>query len=189
MDEAVFRSARGALLFAFNFTHGTLKKSALAEMMGASGGGRGLGGLDGAAQAGMIRAEVDQLPELQRAVLAGRYAPPVVPCPCRRPCCRGEVEGQEWGASVSWITERILHEGLAGTISHYRLRRALVMRYFGRKLSLVSVADQCRVHRNTASDRNSKVVEYLRKEEKLAEYAIDGRLKQVGIVENLGVAA
>ena len=73
MSEAVFRSARGALMFAFNFTHGTLKKSALAGMMGASPNGRGLGGLDGAAQAGMIKAEVDHLPELHQAILIARW--------------------------------------------------------------------------------------------------------------------
>jgi len=189
MSEAVFRSARGALMFAFNFTHGTLKKSALAGMMGASPNGRGLGGLDGAAQAGMIKAEVDHLPELHQAILIARYTPPVSPCACGRPCCRGSVETPEWGRAVNWLTEYVLVAGLVGTVSHHRLRRTLVMRYFGQKIHLVATAELCGVHRHTAENHNSKVVQHLRQEEKLAEYDIEGRLKLAGIVEDMGVAA
>jgi hypothetical protein len=189
MSEAVFRSARGALMFAFNFTHGTLKKSALAGMMGASPNGRGLGGLDGAAQAGMIKAEVDHLPELHQAILIARYTPPVSPCACGRACCRGSIETPEWGRAVNWLTEYVLLECLVGTVSRYRLRRTLVMRYFGQKIYLVATAELCGVNKNTASAQNQKVTERLRHEERLAEYAIEGVLKSAGIVENLGVAA
>ena len=103
-EDPLFRSAHAALMFALNFRHGSIKMSGLARAMGGGRTGRGLGGLDGAAQAGMIRAEVERLTPVRRSLLVGRHAPQQVPCQCRQACCRGWVEGEDWREAVNWLT-------------------------------------------------------------------------------------
>jgi len=189
MTEPVFRSTHAALMFALNFTHGTLKRSTLAAMMSSAGNGRGLGGLDGAAQAGMIRAELEKLAKLRRTILVARYVVATIPCDCGRSCCSKIRENAEWSEAVNCLSEYVLHEGLTGSVSHYRLRRALVMRYFGQRQFLVSIAEQCGVNRDTASAYNQKITERFRQEERLANYEIEGLLKAIGVMGGAAVAA
>lgn len=181
IDGTLFRTARGALLFATNYAHGQTKKPFLVKMMGGGRAGRGLGGLDGAGQAGMILAALARLPKVQQALLVARYTAAVTPCSCRAPCCKGYREAPEWSAAVEFLIEDVLQ--FTGTISHYRLRRALVMRFLGIRHSFVDVAKQCGINRDTASDRYKKVKEYLGDQEKKAYWAMEGYLKGAGIVE------
>ena len=181
--EPIFRSVHGALKFALNYTHGSLKRSSLAQMMGDPGGGRGLGGLDGAAQAGMIRAELGRLAPLRCALLTARHAAEAEPCVCRAPCCRGWREKPEWAEAINYLTEYVLVAGLTGTISHFRLRRSLVCRYFGGGQTFMSIASACGVDRDTASGYNKRIVENFRSEERKALCEIEGLLKQSGILE------
>lgn len=187
-DEPVFTSTHGALRFALNHAHGTLQKPLITRLMGGASGGRGLGGLDGAGQAGLILAELENLSELHGAFVLARYAAPTVPCECRSQCCRGYRESELWRVAIEYLVRYVLVEGLTGTFSHYRLRRAIVTRYFGIKASFVDIAKECGVCRNTASSYNAKVVERFRgtKEKKgveaLAFEAIDTRLRERGVV-------
>lgn len=181
--EPVFRSAHAALVFALNFSHGTLKKSALAQASGGGGSGRGLGGLDGAAQSGMILAELQQLSALRRSVLIAKYASPSAPCACRSSCCRGWRENPQWSEAINYLTEYVLVAGLTGTVSHFRLRRSLVSRYFGQGATFLTIASSCGVDRHTASGYNKRIVERFRDEQRHALYEIEGLLKQAGIVE------
>lgn len=182
-DDPLFKTHTGALLFALNYSHGGMKAPSLTVLMGGSRKGRGLGGLDGAAQAGMIQLELKQLSELRRALLVGRYAVPSSPCACRAPCCRGYRDNADWSAAIEWLTQYVLVQGLTGTLSHYRLRRTLVTRHFGTGESYMQIAAQCGVHRTTASEYYRKIHEHLKKEERLARFEIEGILKQVGVVE------
>lgn len=177
-------------MFALNYSHGTLKKPALANMVGGGRIGRGLGGLDGAGQSGMIQAELGQLSELHRAVLTARYADRSTPCSCRRPCCRSWTANPEWDGAIAWLTEHVLVMGLTGTISHYRFRRCLIERYFGVRVSFIDIAAQCKVNRDTASDQHAKVAGYfkgkppaLRGVEWHAVAAFEGRMKAAGIID------
>lgn len=182
-DDPLFRTDGGALMFALNYTHGTCKKPGLTTLMGGGGGGRGLGGLDGAAQAGMLRSELDWLRAHRKAILIARFAVPQLPCLCDRPCCRGYRENPEWVQAIGDLTEHVLMVGVAGTISHFRLRRAMVQRYFGARVSFVEMATLCKVSRNTASAQHAEVVKYLKNEERRARWEYEGILKVEGIVE------
>lgn len=178
--EPIFTSAHSALMFAMNFSHGTLKKNALDQAV--RDGGRGLSGLDGAAQAGMILAELSRLTGLRQHILTARYTVATSPCTCRSPCCSGEMENVAWKESIDWLAEYVLVAGLTGTISHFRLRRCIIRRYFGVKDPLVSIANACGVHRHTAENHNKAVVEHLRGEERPAFHELQDQLEAVGIV-------
>ncbi len=182
-DEPVFTSSRQALVFAYRFTHGTMKRPFLASLMGGpKKPGRGLAGLDGAAQAGLIKAEVGKLGPLRRFILTARYAPQTVVCECKSSCCMGYTLNPEWAEAVEWLTDHALRAGLVGTISHYRLRRALVVRFFGDDVSMVKVAQHCNVHRDTVSDHYKRVSTHFGGEERVAQGEIDGALHVAGVV-------
>lgn len=184
-EQPLFRSAHGALTFAFNYVHGSVKKPFLATLMGGSRTGRGLGGLDGAGQAGMIRAEVDQLEPARRRVLLLRYAPARAPCACKAPCCAGFRINPEWGSAVDWLAMHVLKTALVGKVSNYKLRQALVCRFFEpEKRSMVKISEECRVKRDTAAEHNKLVVAYFEEEEKVAEREIYGRLYDAGMIES-----
>lgn len=183
VETPPFRTAKAALAFAFNFSHGTVKKGFLAALVGSSRPGRGLSGLDGAGQAGLIRAEVGQLQPVRAHVLAGRFAPRSIPCTCRRACCAGFVLNGEWAQAVEWLTGHVLAHALSGTVSNFRLRRTLVVRYLGEEVSIARAANECHVKRDTAAEHNKRVVTYLGEQERMADIEIKGRLEAAGVVE------
>jgi hypothetical protein len=184
-ELALFRSMNGALAFALNFRHGTLKPSQLSVMMGGSHPvGRGLSGLDGAAQAGMIRAEIDQLqPRVRGLILVAHFAPRSFPCPCRQACCSGHRPNGEWQQAISDIAVLVLSEALEGCSVNYGLRHAIIRRYFGVHKSLSEAAVQAGVHRDTASAHAAKIIPYLRGHDRAARFDLEARLKAAGVVE------
>lgn len=177
--DPVFASAHAALKFALNFSHGTLKKGFMAQ---SPGSGRGLAGLDGAAQAGMILAELGEMTELYGQVIVARFAVPVRRCICERACCRGIREAEAWGEAIDFVSEYALAAGLTGQISHFRLRRSLVKRYFGVKESFIDMAKACGVHRTTASEYNRAVFDHLKFVERRAFIEVEDRLRRGGVV-------
>lgn len=185
-ERPLFRSAHGALTFAFTFNHGAVKRSYLSTLADRPAPpGRGLGGLDGAGQAGMIRAEVERLSEVRQRILLLRFSTPRSNCECRAPCCSGFRINPEWGTALDWMAMHVLPAALAGTVSNYRLRQSLVRRYFSdekEQKSMVKIADECRVKRDTATEHNKRVVAYLEEEERRAEAEIQGRLEAAGVV-------
>ena len=184
-ELALFRSTNAALAFAFNLKHGQYKSSAMARLMGGPNPtGRGLGGIDGAAQAGMIKCEIDALaPRIRGQIIVARFALRELPCDCRHACCSGFRPNHEWLLAISEIAELVRTEALAGTVVNFTLRHIIVRRYFGVHISLVDAAKAAGVDRDTASVHASRVIGYLKTEERLALYEIEGRLKAAGIVD------
>lgn len=125
MDDPIFRSTEAALKYAFCFSTEQYGRSAMAAMYAPPGSGRGLSGIDGAGNAGMVRAEVEKLSPTQRAVLIVRYAPPDLPCSCRRPCCKGSYANKEWSDALELLAQ-FTAPLFAGSLSNVRLRRALI---------------------------------------------------------------
>ena len=188
-ELALFRSTNAALSFAFNFTHGQYKSSAMATMMGGppSPQDAAWAGLDGAAQSGMIRAEIDALePRIRGQILVARFAVRAVPCDCRHACCSGLRPNAEWLLAIAEISELVRTEALAGCSVNFQLRHTLVRRYFGVHCSLIDAAAAAGVDRDTASAHASRVIGYLKAQEQRARYDIEGRLKAAGIVEKKG---
>ena len=182
-QEPIFtKGVHEALRFAFNFQHGNVKEPPVSILQGDSKTGRGLGGIDGAAQAGMILAEVGQMAEERQAILAGRFTDQAIPCPCERPCCVGYTDNPKWAAAVEVLVDYILTNSGGSRISHYHLRRASVLRYFGVRRSFREVAAQCKVKPDTASAHHNLAVQCLSGLEKIARYEIEDRLRKAGVI-------
>lgn len=150
--ETLFRTPQDALIFAFNYSIQTRDRSAVDRLAAPSPrSGKGLNGIDGAAQAGMIRRELEQLTDIERAVLVARFAPRALPCTCGHPCCAGYAPNPEYQAAISLLTEKVL-PALAGRVVHYQLRRGLIEKAAGVKVEIKTLALKCEISEKTAGE-------------------------------------
>lgn len=150
-EQILFRTPQDALIFAFNYSTQTRDRSAMDRMAAPSPRtGKGLSGNDGAAQAGMIRRELEQLTEIERAVLVARFAPRSSPCACGRACCGGHTPNPEYLAAIRTLEQAAMAILPSGTVVHYQLRRGLVEKATGVKIEIKSLAIKCGVAERTA---------------------------------------
>lgn len=197
----MFQSAHAALTFAFNFSGQSYDRPMMNRLGApAQGSGKGLVGLDGAGQAGMIRAEVQSLGRLAEAILIARIAPRTTPCSCRSVCCSGHKPNREWTSAIAVLADHIRVSVFAGCVVNGLMRREYLVRYFARKEDRVGIEDLAEKHdvaRNTVSAHNAKVFAYLggtqaRKDkpasigmEQAAFNAIEDKLRSIGMVGEL----
>lgn len=186
LNEPLFSSAYSALVFAFNVSRQCYDRPFMNKVASpAIGSGKGLAGLDGAAQAGMIRAEVKALGELAEAFLIARIAPRSEPCSCRSACCGGSRTNSEWFDAISALSEYARNAALAGTTANGMLRQAYVARYFAMKdqrVSLELLAEKHDLNRQTIGTHYSKLSKVFKEVESLAQNAIEDRLREIGVV-------
>lgn len=188
-DNIEFKSAFDAVRFALCYSAQQYGETLMAKRLRPpSGGGIGLVGLEGAAQAGMIRRELEELPELHLSAIVANAAPHDLPCSCGSSCCSGRTPNLEWQAAIGWLTGA--SAAYCSGFSHYRVRRAIVERVFGVKFDLVEIAKDCEAHVNTVSKQNAAVRKWLdgdRKTEtpgviQVAWMAVERRLSMAGLL-------
>lgn len=197
-ENMLFQNAHGALVFAFNFSGQAYDRPMMNRLaQPAVGSGKGLVGLDGAAQSGMIRAEVKAMGKLAEAIIVARIAPRTVPCGCRSSCCSGHKPNKEWTDAIAYLADHVRTVVYAGCVINGLMRREYLVRYFTRKedrTSLEALAEKYDIARNTVSAHNAKVATWLggvpaRKDkpaqlgmEQAAFDAIEDRLRGIGMV-------
>lgn len=161
--EPLFKSAHAALVFALNYSMQQYDRPLLNRLAygPAKEESRGLSGLDGAAQAGMIRAELAHLAPLHQAVLVASIAPQRMPCECRAACCVGWKINPEWSTAVSELTTVAAAAALAGCVSNGRLRSALIQRLLGAKTTLADLAERHDVDEKTAGAHSTKLKKWI----------------------------
>ena len=161
--EALFRSAHAALVFALQYSRQQYDRPMMNRVAAGPSlhEGKGLAGIDGAGQAGMIRAELERLPRLQQAVLIAAVAEKQVACECRASCCVGWKPNPEWADAISDLTSAAASAALSGCVSNGRLRSGLIQRMFGVKVSLVELAERCHVDPDTAGAHNAKIKRWI----------------------------
>ena len=193
MNEPLFRSAYDALVFAFNYSSQQYGKSPMIKTTGMPmSAGKGLSGVDGAAQAGFIRAEVAELGKIPEAILTARFAPHTVPCGCRRPCCVGKQPNKEWTAAIKILEQFLESDLLKSHCTTWDMRTQYVMRQFLSKterIGLDEIAKRNDRHINTVSEHNSivKLFFFGKKNsvgaEEKARNEIEKRMIEIGMVQ------
>ena len=175
--EALFQSAHAALLFACNYASSPL--TAMAERTIASfardrypplpSSGRGMFGLDGAAQAGMILACVGRLDTRTQLVTAARYT-------------RTDAAKQLAACHALAIRARmeIEHGGLQGQPLHVIAR--LLSRHFGARMNLGRLADEREVDLRTVRRWQAAVRKWARPLEHRAREVVEIALELEGIL-------
>lgn len=161
VEDALFNNAFQALTFAFRFSAEQYDRPLMNKLADkGSRPGKGLAGINGAGQSGMIRREVKALGPLYEAIVIASFAPHSVPCQCKAACCSGEKINKEWSEAIYVITDAAMMQ-LSGRLSHYQLRRGIVERQFGVKKTLTDLATKCGVDRDTASHHNAILTTWL----------------------------
>lgn len=160
------------MTFAYNFL-GAPALSVMNRMGQEPSGmpGKGLSGLDGAAQAGIIRHKVSTLGMLHEAILIADIAPRSEPCPCRSACCVGYTSAQEWLDAVNWLADNVRVEALDGHRTDHNMRRAAVQIFFGMKLKATKIAHEFDKDRSNVGVILGKVKAYLKREHSKAHIA------------------
>lgn len=189
--EPRFRDAFDAVRFALCYSSQQYGSTPLAKRVDETPIGRGMGlvGMDGAAQAGLIRRHMEALPELHLAVLVARAAPRSLPCTCGAPCCLGTTPNAEWRAAVEWLTDA--SAAYTSTLSHRQARRAIVEKMFGAGGSLADIAARCDLPAHTISRSTASIRRWLDGDNKTSEpgvtqaawAAIARQLAAAGIIE------
>lgn len=181
----LFDSTHKALTFAYNVRphtdNGSIYK--LGDLEAWQREGKGLGGLDGPAQAGMILAMVGRLPHGHKQLITAKFEPRHHPCSCKRACCSGVVPSQVWIHAMMAIASDVDMKVLSGKHSSYSLRRELVHKFFGKMTTIQDMAEVTGAHRNTVADHWRLVNDYLKDEMHRADCEITEVLQQAGIVE------
>jgi hypothetical protein len=174
--DPVFRGVDEALRFAFRHPQGSPERSLQSRLAdGPSRPGKGLAGLDGAGQAGFVLSALASLGEFYESIAQARYLPHSVPCSCGSDCCTKYRVNPEWRIAIDTITDRTTN-----LIPHrpimLRLRKAVVVRYFGEKVNFVEIAKGLRVDRDTVSNHANVVASFLKDQERLMRSKLIERL-------------
>jgi len=130
-DSPLFNSAHAALIFAFHYSGQQSPRSPMTQLLGGHGigSGKGLHGLDGAAQAGLILAEFDRLSEQQRHVLLIRFGDVRHSCPC----CGQMAPSEEWMEALDAVSWSMGLEGYPRKIRHGMIEKAVCRRKWDAK--------------------------------------------------------
>lgn len=178
MSDALFRSAHQAMLFAYTYSatqHGTAAAAERQIALAAreryertASSGRGLRGLDGAAQAGMIRSMVERnAPPAFQAVALARYS--LLSDDVRRRAC-------------FLLAHRCRHE-VPPSLTLQEISR-LVGKATGREVNLSLMAESCGVDERTTRRWALAVRRVVQSIERPGMATIEPLLQAAGVVES-----
>lgn len=179
----IMKSAKEAVVFALNYSDQQYALSPMAAFLKHSGGGsgRGLKGLDGAGQAGMIWAEITQLPYFQAFAIIARCTHHRIRCECGQPCCCGWRSSEVWREVTSQLCDLAI-QATPDHLSNRRLRLASTEKVFGAKVTLDEVAETVGVSKSTAARQHAKIKDYLRTLEHQGWEKLTGALEEKGML-------
>lgn len=188
--QGIFRSAHEAIVFALNYSGQQYAMSPFARLMqeGALGSGRGLAGLDGAGQAGMVIAELAKLDYYPAVALIARCATRQIKCDCHSTCCSGWRVNEIWRQAISIMTDHAM-TALAGELSNRAVRQASVQKHFGHKVTIQEIADDAGIHRETAGKQHAKIVAALKSLESRAWATFSDAVEAAGMIEKVEESA
>ena len=153
MDNYLFKNAHDALVFAFNYSGQQFGRSLLNTTMAPVGSGKGLSGVDGAGQAGMIRAAVARMGRIPEAILTARFAPrTVIDELCSCPACDKKHPNREWTAAIEVLAQYLKENLLEGNYTSWDMRTQYIMRLFidrNKNVTFDELASRNNVHKNT----------------------------------------
>ncbi len=197
----IFDKSVKALSFALNHTKSMYAQPLMSKVANALSEAEGdrplrilsehrLGGLDGAAQAGLIYLQLKKLPDHEILALICRAAVPAFPCSCRSPCCMGVRPNSEWITAIKSMSDYVREaqnpspplKGKKTINTPPQLRRMLVEKHFGRKYVIADLAEKFQVTEATITNHRKPITRILTDVEKSGWTNLDSYLTEVGIV-------
>lgn len=164
--DPLFASAYDALAFAFRFNAQQYSPTPMARLMrGQIGSGKGLVGIDGAAQAGFILGLIGQLQEWEQAAICARFSI--------------DRKRMYW-ARNSLITPAMASLGTG--VHNRRMVDALVQKHFGLRVRTNEIALDCGVNKNTMTGYWTLIRKTLSEIERAAIDKAERILIEAGVV-------
>lgn len=200
MTEALFRNAHEALIFAYNYADQQFAKSLMARLYARHAKGKGLSGIDGAGEAGMIMKSVRKLSKIEQDVLCARYTKV-------KSCCKGcgsktntptvkaalsrlenYVKQANYcdGMEIAEDKRELLNKKVNKVLNSINLMliRAVIRSYFGIEQlgTLKDLAEKYKVHEDTVCRYGVYIKNILKRLEHKANYNIRAELEKSGKV-------
>lgn len=165
MTNPLFESTHNALTFAFNFSDQQYDRPLMNRLASnpVNHVSKGLSGMDGAAQAGMIVSRVMLMPALSQYIIFAQYAPIQLDCGCRRSCCIGKRPNPLWDEVIIEISQAAIG-AMSGVVTHRVLRTAIVRKLFGDKshrADVLQAADRCGLEERQAYNHQAAIKRWL----------------------------
>jgi len=177
---ALFNNTHEALIFAFNYSTQQYALSPMSKLaLKGAGSGKGLVSVDGAAQAGMILAEVDRLKPIHRSCIIARYAMKTVECKC----CGSNGMSEQYRTEIGSLREHAA--GQVTGMSVRGMREMIVRAFYERGISITQVATDLNVRKSTAHDQKRLIWAWLKEIDATAQTKIAERLSNVCESEDL----
>lgn len=180
---SLFRSVYDALRFAYNF-NGDNTVSALLVVPPA-GNGKGLGGLDGAAEAGNIKRIVRSCGIKAEMLIVARFSPPTI----RRVINKGVYLSLAWKTAIRHISRLIDHDCFHGRGGEEYQFQVVAKVFNFNKNSIEDISKSAGIPRSTAYEHfrlAKKLIVGFRTGKKgmlqVAIEEVDGKLCAAGIV-------
>lgn len=176
-EEPLFRSTHAALVFAFRYASQQSPKTPLMSLIlnpgdqsGHIGAGKGLVGLDAAAQAGMILSHVDALPDDQHNIIVAKYCREMHECKC----CGQPAPREEWKMAISELSHFVEMEGV-----HRRVRLIMVEKaVIGGKIDMDLICKTYSLSKSTTYRQLADVKVKIKKIERMALINLDNSLSK-----------
>lgn len=173
-DNPIFENSHKALVYAFEYIHQASPGTPMKRLLNPSGGsGKGLFGVDGAGQSGMILAAVCRLPDDQHNVIVAKYSAFMHECKC----CSQLAYSEDRLNAIEALTHCQELNGLNKKVSLSLVRNALL----GGRLSADRLAREIEKTDRTIYRKNTKLKIKFGKLERMAK----ATLEQEFIANNL----
>ncbi|HIC7213968.1 hypothetical protein [Burkholderia stabilis] len=181
--DGIFKSAEEAITFACNYSSQQYALSPMAKILqrGAYGSGRGLIGLDGAGQAGMVFAEIARLDYWQMVALVARKATRSESCDCLSPCCRGWRMTELFREAVSQLADEVARTA-RDVLPVKEFRVAVLRKYFGDKIHVLDEAEKLGIDEHPANRHATTIRKWIKDLEKNGMTALCERLDEAGML-------
>lgn len=178
-QDYLFDSVEHALTFAFNYTSQQSPQTPMSGLMrgGAIGSGKGLHGVDGAAQAAMILNALDRLPKEQRWALTVRFGDVARPCPC----CGHDTQTDEWIEAADNLAWCDLLDGIPKQVRREMVAKVLCRR----KVDLGEMAKRYKLVRPTLYRQQAAFKDRLNQYERKGLDALRDELRQREVIESI----
>lgn len=172
IEDPLFKSTHEALIFAFRHAGQQSPKTPMTYLMKTEqlGSGKGLSGLDGAAQAGFILAEVCRLPDDQHNIIVARYGHVLHECPC----CEQETPSDEWRAAIDALSHCVELEGVHRKVRIMMVEKAVC----GGKMDMETLCKRYSLSKSTTYRQLSEIKVKFRKIERIALINLDNSFSQ-----------
>lgn len=165
-QDYLFDSAYSALYFAYRYSPQQYAPTPISRLMRSQiGSGKGLHGLDAAAQSGIIRAEVEAIGPYEKNAIVARFA---------------TDPAESLGAKIALLVPATASLGTG--IHHHRMVDGLVQKYYGRRIYLKEIAEMIGATPNTMTKRWACIRECIRDIEYRAMDRAEERLRQAGLI-------